>query len=131
MCGGINGVGYVNQTEAHARHFSLPIFGQAKNGARRTAERSVWRLDRLRIEIKLRRDRDWRRMRRDTGTGVFAMDRVERFGLNVDGELAVFLEQQALPGTGVDADAFWRGFAGLVAEFAPRNRALVAKRADL
>ena len=59
------------------------------------------------------------------------MDRVERFGLNVDGGLAVFLEQQALPGTGVDRDTFWRGFADLVAEFAPRNRALVARRADL
>ena len=39
------------------------------------------------------------------------MDRVERNGLQVDAGLARFLEDDALPGTGVTEDAFWQAFA--------------------
>ncbi len=49
-------------------------------------------------------------------------------GLQVDAELAAFIEDKALPGTEVSADDFWRGLAGLIADFAPRNRALLAER---
>jgi malate synthase len=42
-----------------------------------------------------------------------------------------FLEREALPGTGVSAAAFWRGLAGLVKAFAPRNRELLAVRDQL
>ena len=58
-------------------------------------------------------------------------DMVIRAGLQVDAELARFVEGEALPGTGVDADEFWSGFAGLVAEFGPKNRALLQKRSNL
>jgi len=34
---------------------------------------------------------------------------------------------EALPGTGIDAASFWSGFAGLLAEFAASNKALLAK----
>jgi malate synthase len=33
-----------------------------------------------------------------------------------------------LPGTGVDAAAFWKGFDAIVADLAPRNIALLAER---
>ncbi len=56
---------------------------------------------------------------------------VERAGLNVATELASFVEEQALPGSGVSADAFWQGLADLLARFAPENRALLARRDDL
>ncbi|MEP6786311.1 MAG: malate synthase G [Sphingomonadales bacterium] len=56
---------------------------------------------------------------------------VERSGLNVAAVLARFLESEALPGTGIAADAFWSGLAGIMAKFAPVNRALLAKREDL
>jgi malate synthase len=46
----------------------------------------------------------------------------------VDAVLARFVEEEALPGTGIDAGVFWSGFAGLLADFAPQNRALLAKR---
>ena len=59
------------------------------------------------------------------------MTRTDRHGLQVDAKLAAFIETQALPGTGVDADAWWAGFAALVADLAPKNRALLAKREDL
>ena len=38
---------------------------------------------------------------------------------------------EALPGSGVDPDAFWAGFAGLIADFAPRNRELLEKRDEI
>ena len=58
-------------------------------------------------------------------------DRVEKQGLQVASELASFIETQALPGTGIDADTFWKGFAGLIATMTPRNRDLLQKREDM
>ncbi|NDW44767.1 malate synthase G [Ruegeria sp. PrR005] len=57
--------------------------------------------------------------------------RVDRSGLQVAGELAAFVEDKALPGTGVTAETFWTGLARMVAELGPKNRALLAKREDL
>ena len=57
--------------------------------------------------------------------------RIDKHGLQVDAQLADFIDTQALPGTGLDADAFWAGFSGLVHDLAPKNRALLAKRDDL
>ena len=42
-----------------------------------------------------------------------------------------FIDTEALPGTGLQSDAFWAGFTALVAEFAPRNAALLAMRDTL
>ncbi|MBP6535992.1 MAG: malate synthase G [Xylophilus sp.] len=39
-----------------------------------------------------------------------------------------FIEDQVLPGTGVDAAAFWAGFDAIVADLAPKNIALLAER---
>jgi malate synthase len=58
-------------------------------------------------------------------------ERLDRAGLQVDAVLARFIEDEALPGTGIEAGAFWSGLAGLLADFAPKNRALLAKREDL
>ncbi|MCO8146755.1 malate synthase G [Rhodovulum tesquicola] len=52
----------------------------------------------------------------------------DRAGLKVAAVLADFVETRALPGTGIAADAFWQGFAGLVRDFTPRNRELLAIR---
>ncbi|MDY7097555.1 MAG: malate synthase G [Pseudomonadota bacterium] len=52
-------------------------------------------------------------------------------GLSVDVRLADFLESEVLNPLGRDTDAFWAGFAKLLADFAPRNRELLAKREDL
>ncbi|WP_132391952.1 malate synthase G [Novosphingobium sp. PhB165] len=58
-------------------------------------------------------------------------DRMERSGLRVDTALARFVEEQVLPPIGLDAATFWSGFAALVGQLAPRNRALLAKRDEL
>ena len=55
----------------------------------------------------------------------------DRAGLTVDAQLAGFIEREALPGTGVEAAAFWAGLAGLVARCMPRNRELLAVRETL
>ena len=59
------------------------------------------------------------------------MAMIERAGLQVDEALASFIESEALPGSGVEAHAFWSGLSGLYERFAPRNRELLAKREDL
>jgi malate synthase len=54
-----------------------------------------------------------------------------RAGLQVDGALAGFVEQEVLAPLEHDPAAFWQGFADLLGKFAPRNRALLAKRDEL
>jgi malate synthase len=39
-----------------------------------------------------------------------------------------FVDEQVLPGTGVDRGAFWKGFDAIVADLAPKNIALLAER---
>jgi malate synthase len=52
-------------------------------------------------------------------------------GLQVATPLFDFIETQVLPGTGVDAAAFWKGFDAIVRELAPKNAALLAERERL
>ncbi|WP_250453030.1 malate synthase G [Caballeronia sp. ATUFL_M2_KS44] len=52
----------------------------------------------------------------------------QRDRLRVAEKLAHFIETEALPGTGVDVEQFWRGFAAIVHDLAPKNRALLAER---
>ena len=58
-------------------------------------------------------------------------DMTTRAGVSIALPLATFLENEVLAPLGRDADAFWQGFAALLAEFAPKNRALLAKREEL
>ena len=58
-------------------------------------------------------------------------DRIEKAGLQVDSYLAGFIDTEVLPGLGLSAPLFWRGFADLLARFTPRNRALLATRDGL
>ena len=55
-------------------------------------------------------------------------ERISRHRLKVAKELHDFIESEALPDTGVDAESFWSGFDSLVHDLAPRNRELLAKR---
>jgi malate synthase len=48
--------------------------------------------------------------------------------IEVDKVLYDFVAREALPGTGIDRDAFWSGFASLVSRLSPRNSQLLAKR---
>ncbi|HEX8527336.1 malate synthase G [Allosphingosinicella sp.] len=56
---------------------------------------------------------------------------IERAGLKVAAVLVRFLEEEAIPGTGIGPERFWRGMADVYARFAPENRALLAVRDSL
>ncbi|MCT6721211.1 malate synthase G [Acidovorax sp. K2F] len=55
-------------------------------------------------------------------------ERTQVHGLQVATSLYRFVEDKVLPGTGVDATAFWKGFDAIVSDLAPRNIALLAER---
>ncbi|NBD24955.1 malate synthase G [Paenibacillus glycinis] len=48
--------------------------------------------------------------------------------LQVDRRLFEFVEKEALPGTGVQSDAFWSGFDRLIHDLSPRNAELLQRR---
>ncbi|MER9683157.1 malate synthase G [Mesorhizobium sp. M0184] len=55
-------------------------------------------------------------------------DRVEIAGLRIARELHDFIVNEAMPGTGIEAEAFWNGFSAVVHDLSPKNRALLEKR---
>ncbi|RFU13938.1 malate synthase G [Rhodobacteraceae bacterium W635] len=57
--------------------------------------------------------------------------RSERQGLQVDDRLVAFMEVQALPGSGVEVAAFWKGLSDIVHDLGPRNRALLTRREEM
>jgi malate synthase len=56
------------------------------------------------------------------------MDYVDAGGLKIARVLYDFVNTEAIPGSGIDAAAFWSGFGALVAELGPRNKALLDRR---
>ena len=53
------------------------------------------------------------------------VNRVNKSGLSVDSKLVDFMELEAIPGTGVDNENFWKGFAKIVEELGPKNSSLL------
>lgn len=63
--------------------------------------------------------------------GHFMSDYIKRNGISIASELAHFVDSKALPGSGLDGDSFWAGFAKLLDTMVPTNRALLVKRDSL
>ncbi|WP_287028940.1 malate synthase G [Pseudomonas sp. UBA6310] len=55
-------------------------------------------------------------------------ERVTLNRLQVAANLQRFVDDEVLPGSGIDSAAFWAGFDALVHDLAPKNRALLAER---
>ena len=53
---------------------------------------------------------------------------IDKSGLHVAAELVRFIETRALPGTGIDADAFWAGAVAVFAQLSPENARLLVQR---
>ncbi|MDN6318350.1 MAG: malate synthase G [Marinobacter sp.] len=58
-------------------------------------------------------------------------ERVQLGGIQVAKNLYDFVTNEAIPGTGLDADKFWTEFDKIVNDLAPRNRELLAKRGEI
>jgi malate synthase len=56
---------------------------------------------------------------------------VTRAEIRIAEQLAEFIESHALLGTGIAADALWRGLSDILGRFVPQNRMLLAKRDDI
>ena len=59
------------------------------------------------------------------------VNRVYKNGLSVDSKLVDFMELEAIPGTGVNNEIFWKGFAKIIEELGPKNSNLLNKREEL
>ena len=55
-------------------------------------------------------------------------NRIQCHRLQVAAVLKEFIDTRALPGTGIDPDAFWQGFDALIHDLTPENKALLAER---
>ncbi|MBE1064009.1 hypothetical protein IH753_27465, partial [Escherichia coli] len=52
-------------------------------------------------------------------------ERVQVGGLQVAKVLFDFVNNEAIPGTGVSADTFWTGAEAVINDLAPKNKALL------
>lgn len=58
-------------------------------------------------------------------------ERVQVGGLQVARVLFDFVNNEAIPGTGLSAEKFWAGAEAVINDLAPKNKALLAKRDEL
>ena len=58
-------------------------------------------------------------------------ERVQVGGLQVAKVLFDFVNNEAIPGTGIDAGKFWAGVETVINDLAPKNKALLAKRDEI
>lgn len=57
--------------------------------------------------------------------------RIQKGKLAIAKELYDFIENEALPGTGLESETYWKNFEQVVVDLSPKNKALLAKRDEL
>ena len=57
--------------------------------------------------------------------------RIQQGSLHIDSTLYALVNDQIIPGTGIQADDFWLSFEKILNDLAPKNRALLVKRERL
>mgnify|MGYP005806453867 CR=1 FL=1 len=55
---------------------------------------------------------------------------IEKDELKIDQQMVRFIVEEALPGTGVEADSFFASLSAIIHDLGPKNRALLKKRDD-
>ena len=59
------------------------------------------------------------------------MNMIHKNGLKISSTLYDFINNEAIPGTGVNVDKFWSGFSTVVQELSPVNKTLINKREEI
>ncbi|WP_281560493.1 malate synthase G [Thalassomonas sp. RHCl1] len=59
------------------------------------------------------------------------VNRVIKHGYKIHPALFELVEQEVLPGLGLDNESFWQAFSDMLSDFIPQNRELLEKRASL
>ena len=59
------------------------------------------------------------------------MKKVSVNNLKIDESILNFVNDEAIPGTNIDKDLFWKGFDEAVHKLSPINRKLIKKRDDI
>ena len=59
------------------------------------------------------------------------MNQVKKGNLKISSVLLDFVNQEVIPGTGIDAEDFWKKFDLAVHELAPANKTLIEKRESI
>ncbi|MCK4100987.1 malate synthase G [Acinetobacter radioresistens] len=57
--------------------------------------------------------------------------RIQKGKLAIAKELYDFIENEALPGSGLDSETYWKNFEEVVVDLSPKNKALLAKRDEI
>ncbi|QIC63944.1 malate synthase G [Acinetobacter schindleri] len=57
--------------------------------------------------------------------------RIQKGKLAIAKELYDFIENEALPSSGLDSETYWKNFEQVVVDLSPKNKALLAKRDDI
>ena len=55
------------------------------------------------------------------------MNIVDKNGLKINSTLFEFINNEAIPGTGLNSEDFWDNFSNVVHELAPINKRLIEK----
>ena len=58
-------------------------------------------------------------------------ERIAKGTLRIAKPLFDFVDDEALPGSGIDPEEFWKSFEAILTDLAPKNRALLARRDEL
>ena len=58
-------------------------------------------------------------------------ERIQVGGLSVASELWTLVNDEIIPGTGIEVDAFWQSFEDIITSLTPRNRELLAIREEI
>ena len=59
------------------------------------------------------------------------MSFIEKNGIKIDSKIIEFINLEAIPGTNIKVDSFWKSFSEIALELAPVNQKLIKKREPL
>ena len=59
------------------------------------------------------------------------MNKISKKSLKIDSNFYDFINDEVIPGTGIDQDGFWSNFDKVVNELAPKNKELIIRRDEI